>query len=318
MNEHERVMKKRSELIARINYNQARESSDLFSTPMMNEQFLECSAGILRVLHFKPPQEGVGRPLVFLSGWGTSPEGFIDFFKMVSGNIECYYVETREKNSSDLPKGRIPMDMDQNARDLAEVIEQLQLTGKDYLLMGTCWGATVVGHAMVKKVVNPGTVVLYDPMPRLWFPQWLLKTVVPATPTLLWKLLLPLGRMIALWGMKEDTQRRRAHDVISNADLRKWKKASLAIGNYDLEELVPLIKHEVFVFTGVDDKIHGQDKYPPFTKAMPRGRLFDITVVEEAQRESLLGLIAWEFASKEKNDGVPLLFAEFEKNLREE
>ena len=310
-------MNNSDEVIARISFSQIREGSGLFSPSVMKELFLKCSAGMLRVLHFKPPQEGAGRPLVFLSGWGTSPEGFIDFFKIISGNIECYYVETREKNSSDLPKGRIPMDMDQNARDLAEVIEQLQLTGKDYLLMGTCWGATVVGHAMVKKVVNPGTVVLYDPMPRLWFPQWLLKIVVPATPVLLWKLLLPLGRMIALWGMKEETQRRRAHDVISNADLRKWKKAARAIGNYDLEELVHLIKQEVFVFTGVDDKIHGQDKYPPFTKAMPRGRLFDITVVEEAQRESLLGLIAREFACKKKNDGIPLLFTEFEKNLRE-
>jgi pimeloyl-ACP methyl ester carboxylesterase len=316
MNEHESVMKKRNTVIARINNNQAREDSGLFNPSVMNEQFLECSAGILRVLHFKPPQEEVGRPLVFLSGWGTSPEGFIDFFKMISGNIECYYVETREKNSSDLPKGRIPMDMDQNARDLAEVIEQLQLEGKDYLLMGTCWGATVVGHALVKKVVNPGTVVLYDPMPRLWFPQWILKTVVPATPVLVWKLLLPLGRMIALWGMKEETQRRRAHDVISNADLRKWKMAALDIGNYDLEEMVHLIKQEVFVFTGVADKIHGQNKYPPFTKAIPRGRLFDSTVAE-AQRESLLGLIAQEFACKNTYDGVPPLFAEFEKNLRE-
>jgi len=298
-----------------INYNKSRESNGLFNPSVMKERFHECSAGTLRVLHFKPPQEGAGRPLVFLSGWGTSPEGFIDFFKMISGTIECFYIETREKNSSDLPKGRTPMDMDQNASDLAEVIAQLQLSGKDYLLMGTCWGATVVGHAMVKKVVTPGTIVLYDPMPRLWFPLWLLKTIVPATPILLWKLLLPLGRMIALWGMKEETQRRRAHDVISNANLRKWKRASLDIGNYDLEELVPQIKQEVFVFTGVADKIHGKDKYPPFTRAMPRGRLFDITV-GEAQRESLLGLIAREFACKKSDDGVPQLFADFENNLR--
>jgi hypothetical protein len=63
---------------------------------------------------------------------------------------------------------------------------------------------------------------------------------------------------------------------------------------------------------------HGENKYPPFTKGMPWGRLFDVTVAEEAQRESHLGLIAEEFACKNTYDGVPPLFAVFEKNLQEE
>ena len=304
-----------SELSEHINGNQALDDSSLFNPQVMDEQYVDCSDGALRVLHFKPHRAGGERPVVFVPGWGTSPEVFTDFFRMISGKIECYYVETREKNSSRLPIGRIPMDMDQNAGDLAAVIDHLQLTDKDYILIGTCWGAAVVGHALVRNVVDPGEVVLYDPMPRLWFPKWLLNTVVPVIPVMLWKLFLPLGRLVALWGMKEETQRRRAHAVISNADLKKWRQAALAIGDYDLELLVPQIDREISVFTGVPDKIHGQDKYPSFTRAMPHGRLFNIGV-DESQRESLLGLIAREFACRREEEGVPQLFRAYEVDVR--
>lgn len=284
----------------------------VLNSPFTRVIYTEGTNGALRVLHHDPKTKESQRPVVFLPGWGTMPEGFSDFFSMLIDRTELYYVETREKNSSRLPSGAA-MNMDRTALDLKEVLHELGLSeGSDFLLMGTCWGATIISHALARGLVSAPTRVVFDPMPRLWFPQWLLKTVVPLIPIPVLNLLRPLGRNIALGGMKEETQRKRAEEFINKANLNKWKRAALAIGSFDLRDEAPFIPGELLVFTGVPDKIHDQSVYPSFAGAVPKGRFFNLPV-KESNREFLLGLIAREFSLIASEQGVPLKFQEFEQ-----
>lgn len=304
--------------------------SDFFGSEFTRELHVRASAGDLRVLHHRPPGAAGRRPVVFLPGWGTQPEGFGDFFRMINEKIECYYVETREKNSSRLPEPGVEMGMDRNGMDLREVLRELGLedensgtnensgtAGRDFVLMGTCWGSTVIVHALARGFVSAPTTIIFDPMPRLWFPQWLLHTLIALMPVPMLNLIRPVGRGIALWGMKEEVQRRRAEDFINGADLGKWKRAALAIGDYDLHEVLRGISREVFVFTGVPDKIHDRSRYPKIAAMIPGGRFFYLPV-DESDREYLLGLIAREFSTISAAEGAPENFREFEKKIPRE
>ena len=273
---------------------------------------IQTTGGRLRVLHINSESCNTLRPVIFLPGWGTLPEGFTDFFIMLHEDVECYYIETREKNSSRLSKKNPEMDMDRNAQDLEEIIEQLGFSGvRDYVLMGTCWGSTVISHTLSRGKIKPPTAVVFDPMPGLWFPQWLLKTIVPLLPDPVWNLLRPIGRMIALSGMKEETQKKRAESFINSADLKKWKAAALAIMNYNLFDIAPKIETELLIFTGVEDKIHDQSIYPDFAKAVQSGRFFNLPV-HESYREYLLGLIAKKFSQCSREQEIPEEFRKFE------
>ena len=132
-----------------------------------------------------PTLPGTVRPIVFIPGWGTVLEGFTGFFNLIDGRAECYYIETREKNSSRLDRSSARLDMDQKAKDIARALESLGLNRlDDFLLVSTCWGSAVVAHGLIEGILKAPTVLLFDPMHTLWFPRWILRYVSPLTPVL--------------------------------------------------------------------------------------------------------------------------------------
>ena len=284
--------------------------------------------GEIRVLHHIPAgshpavRHETGRseevrPVVFLPGWGTIPEGFKEFLEVVYGQAECYYLETREKNSSRIDPRRARMDMDQLAEDVQAVME---IAGPESVLMGTCWGSTIIAHGLTRGIISAETVVLFDPMYELWFPKWLLNWVVPALPLWLWKLLKPLGKRIALWGMKEPVQRARAELFIDGADLWKWKHTALQAKDINLYESIGRIRQELLVMNGVKDKIHDRRHYPELAALAPQGRFFYLPV-DEALRERLLGIVAVILATQgygDNSSGLPEVLLQFERDLRED
>ncbi len=290
--------------------------SGFFESPYTREEYYKVEDGYIRVFHHTPPRPSTYRPVVFIPGWGTIPEGFRDFFDVVNRRIECYYVETREKNSSRLDRRRALMGMDQLARDVRTVLTQSEVAGTgDFVLMGTCWGSTILAHGLARGFLSAPTVVLFDPMYRLWFPKYLLKWIVPLVPLWAWHIIRPIGKRIALGGMKEPTQRRRAEMFVDSADLWKWKHTALQVQNIDLYQEMPLIGQEVFVMNGVKDKIHDQNHYPKLAQLIPKGRFFYLPVAEH-QREQLLGLASLLCAQVSSETMPPKVLGAYEKNVR--
>jgi hypothetical protein len=163
---------------------------------------------------------------------------------VIHGKCDYYYLETREKASSSLEPGA-KMDMDQFARDVADAMEQLgfgRASKRDYVILGTSWGAAVPGP-------RPGQGVSESPRPPCssipcrgsGIKPWIRKLLVPLFPVWFWNALKGIGRRIALAGMKEATQRARAEAVIKSADLAKWKAAVRSIGDYDALDIISAI-----------------------------------------------------------------------------
>jgi pimeloyl-ACP methyl ester carboxylesterase len=298
------------------------QSCSFLTSPHTKEKHLAVSGGAVRVLHHRPPVSGsaaVRRPVVFLPGWGTSPEGFLDFLDSICGRIESYYFESREKNSSRLcrsgPDAGLDMTMDLFAEDLALFLKSEGLgTGRDFVLLGTCWGSSIIAHALAEGILSAPTVLLFDPMHRLWFHPLLLRYIVPLLPLRFSVPLKAVGKRIALFGMREMVQRRRAELFIENAELWKWKRAALGVRDLDLYESVPRIKQEVFYINAVHDKIHDSSHTPKLAASTPKGR-FLFLPADEKERERILALAAVEFAGTTSAESPPESLAGFEQHL---
>ncbi|MFW6338984.1 MAG: alpha/beta fold hydrolase, partial [Alkalispirochaetaceae bacterium] len=262
---------------------------------------LPVADGELRVLHTAPVRRG--RPILFVPGWGALPEEFAEFYEFLHGEAELYYLETREKRSSTLHRGA-EMSVEQSARDIAHAIDSLGLRERDFLLLGSCWGASIIVQGLYDRILSAPTVLLVDPMESLWFPRWLLRFFFRFTPDGIVRFLKPLIVRLKLRGMTEPRQRARAEQFIRAADVGKWRRAAVAARNFQLAGRLETIEKELFVLNCSADAIHDQRYYPVLTDRLPRGRFLSLQV-DERHRERMIGLAAREFAKVSADEGVP-------------
>lgn len=269
----------------------------------------------IRVYRVQPDRPIARRPILFVPGWGTNPPGWFDFSKAVHGRAELLYLETREKASSRILDRRADMGMSRSARDIAAAIRHLGLSGRDFVLAGACWGAAQVLQGLIDGAIEAPTVLLQDPMHRLWFPRWLLRWVSPLVPLPLLHVLRPILVAAMIGDMKEPVQKARAYDFVYSADFWKWKKSAEAAKDFELHGALGGVNREVFVLNGTADKVHDPTHYPRIAAELPRGRFLYAPTVE-SRRELLFGAVALEFAKVASADGVPPSLAGFERRVR--
>jgi hypothetical protein len=232
----------------------------------------------------------------------------------VHGKADYYHIETREKSSSRLRGRRPDMSVPAWVRDLRRALDFLGLTGRDFVLVAACWGATVVLEGMISGALDAPTVLLADPMHTLWFPRWLLRWVSPVLPAAAGTLLRPLLFKALLGDMREPVQKARVRAFVYGADVRKWKRSAEAARDVELLGRLGAVGREVFVLNGTADKIHDPRYYPLMARELPRGRFLYMSAGED-QRERLFGTAAREFA-RVPAGGLPPSLTRFEKQIR--
>jgi hypothetical protein len=269
----------------------------------------------LRVYHSQPANRSARRPIVLVPGWGTIPEGFQGFYQGVHGRAELYYLETREKNSSRIIGRRPDMSVLRSARDIQLALHALGLAGRDFVLIGSCWGASMILEGLLSGQLEAPTIILADPMHTLWFPKWVLRWVSPLLPAAAVRLLRPLLRQALLEDMKESAQKKRTFAFVNSADIWKWKKSAEAARDFELFGRLHSVGQELFVLNGTADKVHDQGHYPRIARELPGGR-FLYMPVEESLRERMFAAAALEFARQSAAEGLPPSLAGFEKKVR--
>ena len=281
------------------------------------EMLVPVSGALLRVLRVPPPRPAALRPIVLVPGWGAVAEGFQDFYRAIHGRAELYYLETREKSSSRILDRRAEMTVSRSARDIAEILDFLGFTGKsDFILMGACWGASIILQGVIDGTLDAPTILLADPMHTLWFPKWLLRYVEPLLPAGLIGAARRLIMNALVGNMREPTQKARAYAFAHGADPWKWKKSARAARDFELFGALSRVEKEIFVLNGTTDMIHDQTHYPRIAWELPRGRFLYMPTGEDT-RERLFGTAALELARVGAADGLPASLARFEKNIRD-
>ncbi len=282
-----------------------------------NEKFekiyVPVNEGEILVFHHKPQNPTAVRPIILIPGWGSDLDSFYELYINLIDKVECFHIETREKSSSRLTNKKIPMTVRQSAEDVQQVLSYLKFDGsKDFVLIGTCWGSSIILKGLIDRILPVNnTIVLFDPMHTLWFPKFLLNWFVPLVPNWLGEVIRPIGKWLALFGMKEQVQRKRNSEIIDNAEIWKWKRAAYQARDFELIGNLSSIANEVFILNGTKDKIHDQRFYPLIAQEIPNGR-FVFLKTDESNRELLIGKVAREFAGTPGTDGLPLALQPFE------
>jgi hypothetical protein len=271
--------------------------------------------GEIRVLHIKPDKPLDTRPIIFIGGWQTMAYQFQETFEILHDRVEVYYVESRESYTSKLNRRKADMSVNQKAKDIQKVISYFNLENQDYVLFGTCWGATIVCQGLLDKSIKPPeSIVIFSPMHKLWFNRFLLKIIVPLVPAFFVGFLLKVIPIFLFAGEKAKTQKNRIFQTIKDAESWKWKKAGIAAGDLELFGILHAIKEEVLVIGGTHDRVHKSYDYPKFADEMPNGRYFFFGI-DEAERELTLGLLLLELSKISSHQKIPKIFEEYEKNL---
>ncbi|NHJ39211.1 MAG: alpha/beta hydrolase, partial [Asgard group archaeon] len=126
--------------------------------------YYSVSDGQLKIFHHKPQKKETKRPIVFLPGYISAPPSWVDFPRTHHGISEYYYLESREKASSKLKRHRkLKFTIEESARDLQKAIKHLGLENSDYVLFATSYGGAIVLQAIYENLINPTTVIIFDP-----------------------------------------------------------------------------------------------------------------------------------------------------------
>jgi len=240
--------------------------------------------------------------VLFVPGWGADWEYFVDLFDEVDEDVPLYFLESREKRSSTMVSDA-SYSMLRFARDVAVAIQTLGLAGTDYALVGTCFGSAVLLETLSRHLISPGISVLFDPMPRLWVPRWILHWIVPLLPVNLIALLRPTIRRALLYGMEEAAQRERTRKIIDSAVLPKWKPGSFQIRDWSAFEVAPGVNEEVHVLNATSDRFHDGSIYPEIAGLMPKATYLRF-FAEGRDRERFMGTTINAY-SRSRGNAIP-------------
>ena len=271
--------------------------------------------GEIRIFHHKPKKSQTKRPIVFFPGFGTTPWTWRDFCVPLHQIGEYYFLETREKKSSRIKRGRkTKMSIDQMAKDVGEAIKYLGLDKKDYILMSASFASGIMLHGLMKKYYDPPTSIVLDPFPKFVHNRIMVGLFFGLTPPFIVDIIKIILMKIFTANMKNESQKERIKHLVNGAVGWKWRKGLIHNLKFDMYPHFHKIENEVFQFHGPKDKYHPREIYLKIANMIPKSRFFFIET-EDDKRELLAGAIGKEFTKVTNEDGVPKFFEQFEIEL---
>jgi pimeloyl-ACP methyl ester carboxylesterase len=268
--------------------------------------------GELKVFHHKPEKKESKRPIVFLPGYISAPPSWVDFPRTHHGISEYYYLESREKASSKLRRHRkLKFTIEESARDLQKAIKHLGLENKDYVLFATSYGGAIVLQAISEELINPPTVIVFDPAVKWVYSNAFTNFINFITPPLVLGVLRIIIARLYLLKMKNEAQKKRYMLKVKGIQAWKFRKCTHQNRKYDISAKLPSIEKDISIFHGPLDKYHPREEFYNYAKTLPKGRFFFMET-DKNDRELLAGVIATEFAKITKVEDIPKKLLQFE------
>jgi pimeloyl-ACP methyl ester carboxylesterase len=232
----------------------------------------------LRVITFQPFLPTNNPVVVFVPGWISLASTWKSVLLDMSRDFTIHYIETREKKTA-IVRGRVKYRVEDSARDLAAIVEQLNLENNNYILCGSSLGATAIidGFRFMQK--RPLFLALIGVNAEFYIPRGWIGFVRCFPPTLYlafkpvikWYL-----RNFRLDVEKDQAQYRKYCDNVDNADPFKLKKAALALAKYKIWERLPEIQAPVLLFSASHDALHDLENIKLINELLPDSHYFDL------------------------------------------
>lgn len=232
----------------------------------------------LRVVTFITPIENENPSVVFVAGWITQMIAWKSVLKEMTKDFNVIYVETREKISSCL-KRKADCDVTTIGKDIAKLVDKLNLREGRYVLFGSSLGATVIVDCFQYLMKKPLALVLIGPnavfrVPRIW--HFIVKLFYPP--------LYALIRPSVKWYLKNfrldvkaDRQQYEKYcQALDAADPWKLKKAVLAVEKYEIWDRLKSICCPTLLVSASKDVLHEPENLRKMASIIPQTIMVDL------------------------------------------
>ncbi len=244
-----------------------------------NEEMMAISKNVsLRLITFTLVKKNNNPAIVFVAGWVSQMGGWQEVLLEMTKDFTVYYIETREKISS-VVKGKVGYSIEEMGKDIVEVITQLGLKDKEYLIFGSSLGATLILDCCRFLKQIPLCLILIGPnavfrVPKIWM------VIVTLFYPPLYKLLKP-SVMWYLRTFRMDTksdyaQYQKYSRSLDIADPWKLKKAVLAVAKYEVWDLLKDIDFPTLIIDASKDKLHEPDNLRRIVSSLKNQRYINL------------------------------------------
>lgn len=232
----------------------------------------------LRVVSFAPAKDLGYPPILLIAGWITLISAWKEVLQEMTKDFTVYYIETREKISSQV-RGAVEYGVEDIARDIVQLVRHFNFQPNKYILFGSSLGGSailecchlldrdpmclvLVGPNAVFRVPRFGKVIIYFFPPRLYL---LIKPVV--------KWYLKTFRL----DVKSDYEQYQKYcGNIDSADPWKLKKAVMKLWHWQSWPLLADIHYPVLIFSASKDSLHEPENLKRMVSMLPAATYVDM------------------------------------------
>ncbi len=212
----------------------------------------------LKLIIFTPPAKNNNPAIVFIPGWISLIDGWSDVLQEMTKDFTVYYLETREKISSQI-SGNADISVEAIGKDIVNLISKLNLKTNEYILFGSSLGASAILDCAYFLNEKPLCLVLIGPNAVIKIPRFgifLLNLFYPplynfCKPYVKWYL-----KNFRLNTKDDNEQYLKYCNTLDAADPWKLKKAALALSKYSVWNSLSSINIPSLLIGASKDKIH--------------------------------------------------------------
>jgi pimeloyl-ACP methyl ester carboxylesterase len=244
------------------------------STTTVKEYMVDVSDGVsLKIIDFIPRKVSREKPLIlFVAGWISLISGWKEVLKVLTSEYRVVYLETREKQSSEVPDLKnTSFCMDRLTLDIDEVIKKVVSPSEKFILAGSSLGASAILEYCGSEKLKPLSAILISPNTEYRFPK-ILEAIVPAVHPSLYFSIKPLIkwylRNFRLDKKNSIEQIKKYENTLDCADPYKLKANALTLRNYTIMDRIDKITVPCLIIGGTTDTIHSTDNIKRLMKIM--------------------------------------------------
>jgi len=234
------------------------------------------------------------RPVIVIPGWTSVVEGWIPLLAEWVKHRPVYYIETREKNSTQSPEGHKEKSADyvipNHSRDMDAVVRNLKLNPAECDWFASSLGSTSVIEGIKKGHLQVNTAFLLAPNAEFHFPWWMV--IMTSMP---WWFYPPMMRMIAIpymkWKVKEPGQKKRYTRTMKNADMRRLKLSTKANRAYSIWQDLENVMAPIAICVAESDALHAHDDALKIAEILPNGEVIEVPSNQFAHEAEVIPII---------------------------
>lgn len=232
----------------------------------------------LRVISFHPGADKRETEVVFVAGWMSLIDGWVEVLREMTRDFTIHYIETREKKSSRL-KGKARFGVTDIGMDIVRLVKKLELKDHEYIIVASSLGATAVFDCCQFLSVSPAALIMINPnaifrIPLFWrilVRLFYAPLFVVFRPVIKWYL-----RTFRLDVRADPAQYQKYCRTLDNADPRKSKKTVLALWNYQVWDKLKTVLYPTLVVGASKDKLHEPENTRRMLSMIPRTTYLDM------------------------------------------